>query len=397
MRRFNYEREGNKIAQAPRDGNRIPTILGVSNVDFTTPTTIYVNPSTGALLVGAAGLGSVTSVSVATANGFSGTVANATTTPEITIIAGAITPTSVNGLTITTSTGTLTITNAKTFSVSNTLTLTATDGSTLAIGAGGTLGSNAYTSTAYAPVASPTFTGTVTIPTPFTLGATSVTSTGTQLNYLAAATGTTGTTSTNVVFSTSPVLTTPTITTSIVPTSDDSAALGSTSNRFSDLWLAEGGVINWDSGDATITQTNNVVLLAGATLETSTVGTAANSVATIDGTQTITNKRVTKRAPAITQSATPAINTDITDVAHITGLAQAITSMTSSLTGTPVEGDTLRIDITDNGTARGITWGASFESSGTVTLPSTTVLGVRLDVGFLWNTVTSKWRCVATA
>ncbi len=49
-----------------------------------------------------------------------------------------------------------------------------------------------------ATLASPTFTGTVTIPTPFTLGATSVTSTGTQLNYLSSATGTTGTTSTSV-------------------------------------------------------------------------------------------------------------------------------------------------------------------------------------------------------
>jgi hypothetical protein len=63
--------------------------------------------------------------------------------------------------------------------------------------------------TGAAPLASPTFTGTVTIPTPFTLGATSVTSTGTQLNYLNAATGTTGTTSTNLVFSTSPTLITP--------------------------------------------------------------------------------------------------------------------------------------------------------------------------------------------
>jgi hypothetical protein len=52
------------------------------------------------MLVGGAGAGTVTSVSVATANGFSGTVANATTTPAITIIAGAITPTSVNGLTV---------------------------------------------------------------------------------------------------------------------------------------------------------------------------------------------------------------------------------------------------------------------------------------------------------
>jgi len=62
-----------------------------------------------------------------------------------------------------------------------------------------------------APLASPTFTGTVTIPTPFTLGATSVTATGTQLNYINTATGTTGTNTTNIVYSTSPTLVTPVI------------------------------------------------------------------------------------------------------------------------------------------------------------------------------------------
>mgnify|MGYP001570361080 CR=1 FL=1 len=37
---------------------------------------------------------------------------------------------------------------------------------------------------AYAPLASPIFTGTVTIPTPFTIGAVSMTATGTELNYV---------------------------------------------------------------------------------------------------------------------------------------------------------------------------------------------------------------------
>ncbi|SDM95751.1 hypothetical protein SAMN05421813_13043 [Daejeonella rubra] len=60
-----------------------------------------------------------------------------------------------------------------------------------------------------ANIASPTFTGTVTFPTPFTLGGASVTSTGAQINFLNAATGTTGTSSSNVVFSASPTLTTP--------------------------------------------------------------------------------------------------------------------------------------------------------------------------------------------
>lgn len=146
----------------------------------------------------------------------------------------------------------------------------------------------------------------------------------------------------------------------------------------------------------TFSATNALSLLTTGT-SVMTFPTTTDTVVTLAATQTLTSKRITKRAPAITQSATPAINTDITDVAHITGLAQAITSMTSSLTGTPVEGDTLRIDITDNGTARAITWGASFEASGNVALPTTTVISTRLDVGFLWNTVTSKWRCVGVS
>ncbi len=67
----------------------------------------------------------VTSVSVATANWFSGTVATATTTPAITIIAWAITPTSVNKVTITApaTSSTLTVADGKTLTASDTTTL----------------------------------------------------------------------------------------------------------------------------------------------------------------------------------------------------------------------------------------------------------------------------------
>jgi len=125
--------------------------------------------------------------------------------------------------------------------------------------------------------------------------------------------------------------------------------------------------------------------------------TAADTFVFAAFIQTLSNKRITRRVVTVTQSATPTINTDNTDVAYITGLAQAITSMTTNLSGTPVNGDSLIISITDDGTGRAITWGASFESSGNVTLPTTTVVSTRLDVGFLYNTVTSKWRCVAVA
>jgi len=52
-------------------------------------------PATSACFGGGGGSGTVTTVSVATANGISGTVANPTTTPAITLTLGAITPTSV--------------------------------------------------------------------------------------------------------------------------------------------------------------------------------------------------------------------------------------------------------------------------------------------------------------
>jgi len=89
------------------------------------------------------GSGTVTSISVVTANGVSATCATCTTTPALTFVLGAITPTTVNGLTITSSaSGVLTIAAGKTLTASNTLTFTGTDGSSVAFGTGGTV---AYT------------------------------------------------------------------------------------------------------------------------------------------------------------------------------------------------------------------------------------------------------------
>jgi hypothetical protein len=112
-------------------------------------------------------------------------------------------------------------------------------------------------------------------------------------------------------------------------------------------------------------------------------------------TQTLTNKWVQPRVLASTaNSATPTLNTDSYDMMVITGQSVAITSFTTNLTGTPVNGQKLWISITGT-TAIAITWGAKFESS-TITLPTTTVTTVRLDIGFVWNVATTTWRCVAS-
>jgi len=122
---------------------------------------------------------------------------------------------------------------------------------------------------------------------------------------------------------------------------------------------------------------------------------AWGDVVTPTGTQTLTNKRITPRVSTTTSSATPTINTDNTDQYGLTAQAVDITSFTTNLSGTPTDGQKLWIYIVGTA-ARAITWGASFESS-TATLPSTTVSTNRLDIGFVWNTATTKWRCVAVA
>jgi hypothetical protein len=160
--------------------------------------------------------------------------------------------------------------------------------------------------------------------------------------------------------------------TALFPTTNDGLRLGTSVRQFSDLFLAEGGVINWDNGDATLTQAGNDVTLAGASL----------------------TARVKPRTGTTTSSATPTINTDDVDFYSITAQTVDITSFTTNLSGTPTEGQTLWIAITGTG-ARAITWGASFEAS-TVALPTTTVTTNRLDVGFVWNSVSSKWRCLAS-
>jgi hypothetical protein len=90
--------------------------------------------------------------------------------------------------------------------------------------------------------------------------------------------------------------------------------------------------------------------------KTFTFPNATGTISLIANTETLTNKRITKRVVSTTQSATPSINTDNGDIFEIVGLAQAITSMTTNLTGTPVEGQMFQVIIKDNGTARAITW-----------------------------------------
>lgn len=110
-----------------------------------------------------------------------------------------------------------------------------------------------------------------------------------------------------------------------------------------------------------------------------------------DGTADIV--LIPRVATPIASSATPAINVDLYNNLSITALAVAITGFT--ITGTINNFHRLLVRIKDNGTARAITWGSSFEA-GAVALPTTTVAGKTLLVGFIGDSVDAKFACEAS-
>lgn len=171
------------------------------------------------------------------------------------------------------------------------------------------------------------------------------------------------------------------------------------------LWLssdgdntgAYAGIAFGVSKDTNLYRSTTNTLKTDDNLIVGAAGTAAGSAATIDATQTLTNKRVTPRITTISPStATPTINTDNCDAVTIPALAHDINTMSTNLSGSPTNFQKLIFRIKDDTTVRNITWGASFVANG-VTPPAATVSGKLLSVGFIYDTVAGTWGCVASA
>lgn len=125
---------------------------------------------------------------------------------------------------------------------------------------------------------------------------------------------------------------------------------------------------------------------------TAAVGTNTTQLATTAFVQAANVPRVTTTA----SSTTPTPNADTTDLYSVTALAAGATF--GAPTGTPVNGQKLIIRIKDNTTIRALAWNASYVAGG-VNLPSTTISGKIMTIGFIYNTDNSlnKWQCVALA
>ena len=128
----------------------------------------------------------------------------------------------------------------------------------------------------------------------------------------------------------------------LAPVSNDGAALGATGVQWSDLFLAEGGVINWDSGDVTVTQAGNSLTIAGGNLIAEGTATTDSAAAGQIG-ELVTSSVESGSAVSLT-TATPANVTsisltagdwDVFGLVHLAGnAATTVTNAFASVSGT---------------------------------------------------------------
>lgn len=146
------------------------------------------------------------------------------------------------------------------------------------------------------------------------------------------------------------------------------------SHRFS--WIGQNGFIR--TFDGTANTADRVYTLPDA----------AGTVVLNTNTATLTNKRVTPRVNTETSSATSTPTGDSSDAWTITALAAA--DAIAAPTGTPTDMQSLIIRIKDDGNARALTFNAIYRA-GDIALPTTTVAGKTMYLGFRYNAADTKW------
>ncbi len=163
-----------------------------------------------------------------------------------------------------------------------------------------------------------------------------------------------------------------------------------TSTSFTLGWTGTLSVARGGSGAGTLTG----VLIGNGTSAFTTVTAPSGAIVGTTDTQTLTNKWVKPRSgTASAPGATPTLATDSYDVYTYTSLGTAITSMTTNLSGTPVTGQRILLGFKDDGTARAITHGTSFQN-GPAALLTTTVISKQHWEGLVYDG--TKWTCFAS-
>jgi len=334
--------------------------------------------------------GTVSSVSVTTANGVSGSVATATTTPAITLTLGAITPTTIvasGAISGSNLSGTNTGDNTVSTSGAATTAVTLLNARTIAgVSFNGSaniaIASTDLSDTALlARLASPTFSGTPSLPT----GTTAITQSAGN-SATAVATTAFVTTADNLKAN----LASPTFTgTVVLPNSQAlvTPVLGTPTSAT--LTNATGLPISGLVNSTSLALGVGSIELGHAT--DTTISRSAAGVGAIEGVVITTEGTTTEASSATTTIAIA--GTRHTHTITALAAADAIAAPTSVITLS--DRNTLVIRIKDNATARALTYNAIFRAIG-VTLPTTTVISKTLYLGCRYNVADTKWDVIAT-
>jgi hypothetical protein len=189
-------------------------------------------------------------------------------------------------------------------------------------------------------------------------------------------------------------ITTATTRTYTLPDATGTVVLADATQTLANKSLTAGTTYIKDGTDATKVAQFSAASITTATTRTFTLPDATGTVAVLDATQTLTNKRVNSRVTSTASNATPIPDVSTTDQYNLTSLAAA--AAFGIPIGSPLDGQKLIIRIKDNATARALTWNAIYRAVG-ISLPSTTVVSKTTYVGLIYNSADTKWDAVATA
>lgn len=381
------------MANAYKDENDVSTLIASSNVDGKTPVRVYADPITHRLLVDLA-IGSGTVTEVDTGTGLTGGPITTSGTISLDSKLAPLDTLGTAGQLIRVNAGATALEYftssgggvSTVVGTSNRISVNSTDPANPIVDI-----SAAYVGqtsiTTLGTIATGTWAGTTIA---VAHGGTGGTSAGiTLFNNITGytASGATGTTSTNIVFSTSPTLVTPTL--------GVATATSINGNTFT-------------TGTYTLTGTagktlnfTNTLTFSGTDSTTMTFPTTSASIARTDaaqtftGTQTLSQIVTTSNAiTATSNAATVPITSRISTVTNSSAATLTITITTASA----VDGMMLMVRVLDfSGVAQTITWVNTENSTVSVPVTSNGSTTLPLTVGFQFNSNTTKWRCVGLA
>jgi hypothetical protein len=154
--------------------------------------------------------------------------------------------------------------------------------------------------------------------------------------------------------------------------------------------VVNGGVLGTPSSGTVTNLTGTASININGTVGATTANTGAFT--TLTASTNINSTRINPRTSTVADTATLTPDISTHDQFNITAQAQALT--VAAPTGTPVDGNKLILRILDNGTARAITWNATYTVIGT-TLPTTTTINKMTYVGCIYNSTNTRWDVVA--